>query len=266
MPEFNPDVVANCLTRHYDLLVRMGYMPASVVQQPPAPGGVWTDAELRVDALRVMGRSEAVVDLLRRIPYLRENDAADPVEVFTETFPLRYLRDGRWFGAGGGSNPGSAEEIAETSMLDLGFAPFDGPVPADMVSLTHADEGTWWVVDTREGLVYPYGTEFEDHEGVPEGEPWRAVQGVPVQEYFDAVYAQIGNLEVVPAPRSGKWEARVVEGHTEEGQLVKQLYQEFGWPNAFRREEFIQAVERTRAPFIEEGLGDDEDEDEEMSG
>ncbi|KAF6820642.1 hypothetical protein CMUS01_11513, partial [Colletotrichum musicola] len=40
MPEFNPEVVANCLNRHYDLLVRMGYMPASVVQQPPVPGGV----------------------------------------------------------------------------------------------------------------------------------------------------------------------------------------------------------------------------------
>lgn len=40
-----------------------------------------------------------------------------------------------------------------------------------------------------------------------------------IQTYFDGVYAQVGNLDVVPAPRSGKWDARVVEEHTEEGQV-----------------------------------------------
>lgn len=42
---------------------------------------------------------------------------------------------------------------------------------------------------------------------------------VPIQAYFDKIYAQVGNLDVVPAPRSGKWEARVVEEYTEEGQV-----------------------------------------------
>ncbi|CCF47151.1 hypothetical protein CH063_15651 [Colletotrichum higginsianum] len=90
---------------------------------------------------------------------------------------------------------------------------------------------------------------------------------MPIQAYFDKIYAQVGNLEVVPAPRSGKWEARVVEEYTEEGQEVKRLYAEYGWPDAFRREEFIQAVERTRAAAIEAALGDDDDaEDDEMTG
>ncbi|WYZ40810.1 hypothetical protein EsH8_IV_001151 [Colletotrichum jinshuiense] len=290
MAAYNRDVVVNCLTRHYELLVRMGYMDASAVEVPPAAG--WSDAELRVDALRAMGRSETVIDLLRHIPYVHENETADPVEIFTETFPLRYLRNGRWFGGGSGG------DFASTPLLDLGFAPFDGPVPADMVSLTHADEGTWWLIDTREGCIYPYGTEFDrDEDEVPEDQQWRAVDPVPIQAYFDKIYSQVGSLDVVPAPRSGKWEARVVEEYTEEGQVslspepfaayhatppngepaltrscmsqeVKRLYREYGWPDAFRREDFIQAVERTRAAAIEAGLGhdDDDDEDDEMTG
>ncbi|KAK1573657.1 uncharacterized protein LY79DRAFT_525403 [Colletotrichum navitas] len=212
MSGYDRDVVVDCLKRHYELLVRMGYMEPEAVELPPAGG--WTDAELRVDALRAMGRSEAVIDLLRHIPYVHENEDADPVEIYTETFPLRYLRSGQWFGG----NPG--EDLATTPLLDLGFAPFDGPVPADMVSLTHADEGTWWLVDTKEGCIYPYGTEFDKSaDEVPHDQQWRAVDPVPIQAYFDNIYAQIGNLEVVPAPRSGKWEARVVEEYTEEGQV-----------------------------------------------
>ncbi|OHE91959.1 hypothetical protein CORC01_12747 [Colletotrichum orchidophilum] len=268
MASYDRNVVVNCLKRHYELLVRMGYMDASAVELPPAAG--WSDAELRVDALRAMGRSETVIDLLRHIPYVHENEEADPVEVYTETFPLRYLRNGRWFGGGNGSGSGdSGEEFANTPLLDLGFAPFDGPVPADMVSLTHADEGTWWLIDTSQGCIYPYGTEFDKREeDVPVDKQWLVVDPVPVQAYFDKIYSQVGNLDVVPAPRSGKWEARVVEEYTEEGQEVKRLYLEHGWPNAFRREEFIQAVERTRASFIEAGLGhdDDDDEDDEMTG
>ncbi|TEA19039.1 hypothetical protein C8034_v009466 [Colletotrichum sidae] len=257
MTGYSRDTVVNCLNRHYDLLVRMGYMDEAVIQRPPAAG--WSDAELRVDALRAMGRSETVVDLLRHVPYLRENETADPVEVFTETFPLRYLRDGRWFG------DASVEDFGSTPLLDLGFAPFDGEVPPDMVSLTHADEGVWWVVDTSEGCIYPYGSDVDHAHGVPEGQPWRAVEAVPIQTYFDGIYSQVGNLEVVPAPRSGKWEARVIDEETEEGQAVKQLYRQFGWPDAFRRDEFIQAVEKTRAAVIEAAMGHD-DEDEEMTG
>ncbi|KAF9873004.1 hypothetical protein CkaCkLH20_09514 [Colletotrichum karsti] len=258
MSGYSRDAVVNCLTRHYELLVRMGYMDASVVQLPPVTTG-WSDAELRVDALRAMGRSEAVIDLLRHIPYLRESDNGDAQEIYSETFPLRYLRDGRWFGTA------SADDFANTPLLDLGFAPFDGPVPAGMVSLTHADEGIWWLVDTDEGCIYPYGTEFESEDEAPEGQPWKAVEPVDIQTYFDGIYAQIGNLDVVPAPRSGKWDARVVEEHTEEGELIKKLYHEYGWPDVFRKEEFVQAVEQNRAGFLEAGLGDDDD-DEEMAG
>ncbi|KAK7458304.1 hypothetical protein Landi51_01127 [Colletotrichum acutatum] len=266
MTSYDRDVVVNCLKRHYELLVRMGYLDVSAVEIPPAAG--WSDTELRVDALRAMGRSETVIDLLRHIPFVHENEESDPVEIYTETFPLRYLRDGRWFGGANGIHGDGAEVFANTALLDLGFAPFDGPVPADMVSLTHADEGIWWLIDTNQGCIYPYGTEFDKREeDVPADKQWLVVDPVPIQAYFDKIYAQVGNLDVVPAPRSGKREARVVEEYTEEGQEIKRLYVEHGWPNAFRREEFIQAVERTRAAFIEAGLGqDDDDEDDEMTG
>ncbi|KAL0932119.1 uncharacterized protein CTRU02_213072 [Colletotrichum truncatum] len=257
----NNSTIVSCINRHYETLLKMGYIDLSDISVPPNAG--WSDEQLHVDALRAMGRSEKVIDLLRLIPYLRENETADSVEIYPETFQLRYLRDGRWFGTA------TEEEFSNTSMLDLGFAPFDGPVPADMISLTHADEGVWWVIDTNENVIYPYGTEFDSEHQAPEDQPWRAVEPEDVLSYFNRINHQLDNLEVVPAPRSGKWDSRVVDAQTEEGQLVSRLYREFGWHSGggFRKEEFRQAVEQQRAPLLDAALGhDSDDEDEEMAG
>lgn len=67
IPAYDHDVLVRCLTRHYKTLVRMGYMEDSNIQRPPRGG--WGD-QIDAKSLRIMGRNETVIDLLRHLPYL----------------------------------------------------------------------------------------------------------------------------------------------------------------------------------------------------
>jgi hypothetical protein len=64
---YDRDVVVNCITRHYDVLIRMAYLDPAAVRHSPPEG--WSDDELAVDVLRSSNRSDNVVDVLRYLPY-----------------------------------------------------------------------------------------------------------------------------------------------------------------------------------------------------
>jgi hypothetical protein len=64
---FERDIVIKCVQRHYDLLVRAAYLDPKIIQTPPLES--WSEVEIMADVLRALGRSEAVIDLLRHLPY-----------------------------------------------------------------------------------------------------------------------------------------------------------------------------------------------------
>lgn len=84
IPEYNRDVVVRCLTRHYEMLVQMGYMPDSNILRAPPVG--WDDTQIDAESLRIMGRNETVISLLRHLPYLQ-----NVYEVMPDTKPMKYL-------------------------------------------------------------------------------------------------------------------------------------------------------------------------------
>jgi hypothetical protein len=66
---YDRDTVVGFLKRHYDLLIQMAYLDAAAIEHPPRSG--WSDSQLAVDILRVLGRSKKAIDLVRHLPYLR---------------------------------------------------------------------------------------------------------------------------------------------------------------------------------------------------
>lgn len=150
---YDRDALVSLVKRHYKLLVDMGHLHPRALQAPDEAG--WTDAELNVDALRILGRSETVIDLLRHLPYPRagfpgSDEAGDDAVVYYETKALSYLKN-KW----------QPEKDADPSwhrrpFAMLGLAPFDKPVPPHMVSLTYdeAEIGVIWLVDTERGLGF----------------------------------------------------------------------------------------------------------------
>lgn len=153
LPVFGYDrhVLVSCLKRHYELLVNMGHLHPEAVQWPPESAG-WSDSQLNVDALRALGRTESVLDLLRHLPYPAagppgSDNEADDATVYYETMTLSYLRR-RWQ-----PEEGDDADWYKQPFCDLGLAPFDGPMAPHLISLTHeeAETGTIWVIDTERG-------------------------------------------------------------------------------------------------------------------
>ncbi|KAK8115570.1 hypothetical protein PG984_012072 [Apiospora sp. TS-2023a] len=122
----------------------MAYLDPAVVQSPPPQG--WSDDELAVDVLRALGRSENVIHLLRRLPYLRQDIQDEKWEVYEETRPLSYLRGANAFG------DRTAEDCCDQGLHKLGLMPFNVAYPPGMISLTAGREATFWIIDTDEGM------------------------------------------------------------------------------------------------------------------
>jgi hypothetical protein len=72
--------IITCLNHRYNLLTRLAHLPPFLLLRPPSTG--WTDAELAVDILRAFGRSEAVIELLRHLPYLPHMNGVGIYEVW----------------------------------------------------------------------------------------------------------------------------------------------------------------------------------------
>lgn len=85
IPAYDRNVLVRCFTRQFETVARMGYMEDSNIQHAPPPGG-WDDSQIDAKSLRIMGRNETVIDLLRHIPYL-----VHECEVLPETTPIKYL-------------------------------------------------------------------------------------------------------------------------------------------------------------------------------
>ncbi|KAJ0269238.1 hypothetical protein COL940_012624 [Colletotrichum noveboracense] len=252
---YDRDAVVSLVNRHYRLLVDMGHLHTEALQTPSETG--WADEELNVDALRILGRSDKVIDLLRHLPYPRAgasgtDEADDDAAVYYETKVLSYLRN-KWQ-----PKKDPDPNWHKQSFAMLGLAPFDKPLPQHMVSLTYdeASIGLVWLIDTERGCVYPQGEDYYLYNDAPaevEGDaPWLRAKAVSFQTFFDKMYKDLSTLKLVPAPAAGNFGAAIRALNDPEAKALKQLYWEYDWPDAFRKDEFLRAAVPARAAILDD--------------
>ncbi|CAI0641654.1 unnamed protein product [Colletotrichum noveboracense] len=176
---YDRDAVVSLVNRHYRLLVDMGHLHPEALQTPSETG--WADEELNVDALRILGRSDKVIDLLRHLPYPRAGAS---------------------------------------------------------------------------GCVYPQGEDYYLYNDAPaevEGDaPWLRAKAVSFQTFFDKMYKDLSTLKLVPAPAAGNFGAAIRALNDPEAKALKQLYWEYDWPDAFRKDEFLRAAVPARAAILDD--------------
>lgn len=143
-PKFSYDhnALVSCIKNHYQLLIDMAYLDSDSVRWPPDPAG-WSDSELNVNALRKLDRNDTVIELLRHIPYTGDR----VTEVYFATMATSYLRE-HWQ-----PEKGSDPDWYRKEFCALGLAPFSGPMPPHLITLTHEESeiGITWVIDTDRG-------------------------------------------------------------------------------------------------------------------
>lgn len=258
---YDRDVIVAGLTQYYEMLAKMAFFPASLIQRPP--GGRWDDATfLPAATTQRLGFNDTVVDLLRHLPYLdideRHEDNRWPVVGRAE--PQRYLADNAEF----------------ESPTPLGVFPFEERLPAGMVPIAGGDDdAVWWLVDTDAGTVTVYDAGHREVRDAPDDEPWRWNPARPAGPFFAAHVAALVALDLVPVPRPDTDSAECypeVWGAVRENEDddydklpssdiedARGIYRDHGWPNLahFRRRECYDALVEFRTNLLEENSEED---------
>lgn len=147
MPHFDRDKVVGLITAHYELLCSMAYIDRSEILYPPS--GDWTEHDLDIDFLRITGRSETVIDLLRHLPYIRSEGYGEDFFIGPLDTPFNYLRNGRLRRV----LDMPPEELGQKTLGELRLMPFDEYAPPRLVTIAVGPiggGGSWWVLDTEE--------------------------------------------------------------------------------------------------------------------
>lgn len=80
--------IADALTAFYKQVIKHPHLDDAALKTPPSSG--WDDIDS--DALRELGKNEAVIELLKRLPYLEANGRYEKLLVQYETVAIAYTQ------------------------------------------------------------------------------------------------------------------------------------------------------------------------------
>lgn len=201
---YSRDETIDAVLRCYLAVVNQPYLDDSALIIPPAEG--WSDTDIE-------GKNDAVLDLLRHLPYLRADDRSQRLLLHWETIPICYT-DGR-----------SDQE--------------PWPLPPSCVFLAHSvdREGINLILDTDRGTITPYrhtGDDFvlpeEEYEALSYSERWKGYQAFPIKEFFGNWTKRYNKLiwmlvpNFIGQPTTGTFYSRAATRAEEEDLLADQGY------------------------------------------
>ncbi|KAG9517115.1 hypothetical protein KCU93_g8861, partial [Aureobasidium melanogenum] len=163
---YSRDETVNAILAFYQQLIKHPYLDETALKIPPASGWDTIDAE----ALRAIGKTDTVVDLLRHLPYL--DGRGDGYLVAYETIPVDFT-------------------IVSTAMTEEVY-----PIPGHCVYLAGGlgREGYRLILDTERGTTTAYSimdyelsmSEINRYKNLPGTERWRAHRTLPTTKFFAA--------------------------------------------------------------------------------
>ncbi|KAJ7717532.1 hypothetical protein DFH07DRAFT_1068201 [Mycena maculata] len=231
----------------------MGHWPEGSLRYPPH-----TDPPVNEALAAQVGYAPAVISLMKRLPYLdSEANFDDSKYIIGRTRWADYTSDAD---IAEGRHPYPYEYLRHCPDLDPWLLPLMLP----------RTDGWHVLLDTKLGVVRAYNTEgsqllrntveWRRHGVIPAAEAhtlqwteYRRAPLVPSARYFTELidtYRSLDRLPIIDADRNDPKEklypsrsARHVNRRKEEQKMLLALYRECGWPNNWRRAEFISKWE-----------------------
>ncbi|KAK3171999.1 hypothetical protein OEA41_004083 [Lepraria neglecta] len=230
---YSRDEVVSELTSFYEFLVGL-HLPASVIKYPP-PGG-WPNItpERLASAVPAMKKNNDVLDLIRHIPFVRQEHCDESYEIYEKTTAVDYN------GVGFRGAPVSGDPIEEITI-----------VPAHVMTLATTPggrEGYYFFIDTERGTITimdfqqgPRPTELTQGKGDHSEEEWRDHAAYSVKDFFEMLKEEFRSLEVIPTePNDVRMISRC---NYYDMDRLKDVYRTHGWgTNDYRKEECMKRV------------------------
>jgi hypothetical protein len=134
---YSRDETVSAIKSFYEFLTTLPGLLPSAIQDAPPNG--WP--EIDPNTLAPLKKNEAVIDLLRHIPYIDNNNSRGTVEIAYKTLALQFNR------------PAKKRPI-DFSKLEGSYIPVGCELPEHVVALTKGGEyGSWLLLDTQEGKL-----------------------------------------------------------------------------------------------------------------
>ncbi|KAF7366537.1 SWIM-type domain-containing protein [Mycena sanguinolenta] len=245
---YNPDEVVAVITQLYELLVTMGHWPEGSIRYAPH-----TDPPVNEQLALQLGYTPAAVSLMHRLPYPSPNINGwndDAYYIFSDTQIADYtseehLKEGR--------RPYPYEYIDGCPDIDPWLLPMVLPkrygwhVMLDTNLGVVRAYGDWVPSDTVEWRRYSDGAEDDDNWEETQKTEYRRAPLVPAVRYYSEfiyAYSSLSRLPVISASNSDPNEepyqpSTYYSEVKEEQQALLALYRECGWPDEWRRAEFL---------------------------
>jgi hypothetical protein len=260
---YNPDEVASLLTEFVELFVTMGHFPEGSIQYPPH-----TDPPVNEELATRLGYTPAVISLMRRLPYVHSAERGWTETLIVDRTPLANytredsLREGR--------HPYPYEYLNGGTDLDPWLLPLVLPNRDGWNILLDTELGVIRAYSTG-GYVPQDTVEWRRYGKVPDDDEtawtdYRRAPLVPAARYLSEVihaYRSLSRLPVIDVeyndpmdnrhyPSKYEWiEIKVsslsltprpipiVLQEREEKQAILALYHDCGWPDQWRRADFL---------------------------
>lgn len=178
----------------YTLLTQLPYIPPDKLMLPPATGwDISTDESeresfgIKANELRKRGKTEAVIDVLRHLPYLDQEYWGERWTLADNTLHINYAR---------------GQLYADFLERDKAIL----PLPGHIIWLTEGFEraGYYLLLNTETWEIIEYtllgeSTEidYDAYEALPVSQKWTAYSTMPANEYFELWWWRHATLQFV---------------------------------------------------------------------
>ncbi|KAF7366454.1 SWIM-type domain-containing protein [Mycena sanguinolenta] len=251
---YNLDEIVSVITQFYELLVTMGHWPEGSIRYAPH-----TDPPVNEELALQLGYTPAAVSLMHRLPYPATNINGwydDEYYIFSDTQIADYTNDDN---LKEGRHPYPYQYMHGCPDIDPWLLPMVLP----------KRYGWHVMLDTNLGVVRAYGdwvpsdmAEWRRH-GPEDDDKWEETQKteyrrapfVPAVRYYSEfiyAYRSLSRLPIISPSNSDPNEERphasdYFQEAKEEQQALLALYRECGWPDEWRRAEFLAKWAAQRA-------------------
>ncbi|RFU30992.1 hypothetical protein B7463_g5307, partial [Scytalidium lignicola] len=240
---YNEDTIVALWTEILDTQQALGYYPVpdAIVKAPP--GGHVINEELCAK----LKLSPAVISLMKRLAYLRDYDIARDFPIFDGSVAIPYICDDQILPARDPHN-----RFASDDEINVDFM-----LPTEIALVVSLGKGLHLILDTAANTIRLY--DYMDGPPSPEGDKdtrerpddpdhYRNYPPVSAPVALKDIIAKFKSLTWIPKRYSDSWGNSggvVMECQSNASSFVKDaLIKNYGWPENFRREQWIEDQER----------------------